>query len=39
LVSPTLAWVVWALAAPIQSILFRRHPPGGSMGLGSPPRG
>jgi uncharacterized membrane protein len=39
LVSPALAWVVWVLAAPIQSILFRRHPPGGSMGLGSPPRG
>ncbi len=35
LVSPPLAWVLWFLGAPIQSILFRRHSPGGAMGLGS----
>lgn len=39
LVSPPLAWVMWFLAAPIQSIVTRRHPPGGSMGLGGPVRG
>ncbi len=38
LVSPQGAWVIWALAAPIQSIVTHRHPPGGSMGLGHPPR-
>lgn len=33
LVWPPLAWALWFLAAPIQSIVTRRHPPGGSMGL------
>jgi uncharacterized membrane protein len=35
LVSPALAWVIWALAAPIQTIVTRRHPLGGSMGIGT----
>ena len=39
LISPPLAWMLWVLGAPIQSILFRRHSPGGSMGLGSSSRG
>ena len=33
LVAPALAWVLWALAAPIQAVVTRRHPPGGSLGL------
>ena len=35
LISPPLAWLLWFLGAPIQAIVFRRHPPGGSMGLGN----
>lgn len=39
LVSPPLAWAVWFLAAPIQALVTRRHPPGGSLGLGGTTRG
>jgi uncharacterized membrane protein len=33
LAAPAIAWVMWALAAPLQALVTRRHPPGGSMGL------
>lgn len=33
LIAPALAWVIWFLAAPIQALVTRRYPSGGSMGL------
>jgi uncharacterized membrane protein len=38
LISPPLAWLMWFLAAPVQAIVTRRHPPGGSLGLGGATR-
>lgn len=39
LVAPALAWAMWLLAAPIQAVVGRRRPPGGSLGLGHRNRG